>query len=474
MTVHSYIGPRISGALSATSCAFVIYLIIIRSGEKLSTIYHRIVFGMCCVSILSSIACSLASLPLPRNLPDVEYYNSWDGVRLGNARTCQAQGFFVVFGFVAMFAYNSMLCLYYFLHIAMKLPDKTIRKYFEFLLHFLPISGGLIIGVITFDNDLFNPSGREPWCTVFAIGCFQGGKKVWCDFEPLDSCDDDSIICYKGDYRMFTRIPGITLGMIAVFFASIFVCFSSCILKVYLIERELKKLEKIMHRAHNHPNMNKLRFTHGNTKIVLLQSLAYTVVFTVTLGILFLRYALKLDEKYDELYAFLAPSTGFFTSLIFVGHKVFNYRRCHQDESLCSIFHQLCFGPPRKEPVIISCISIIERDERMQKFRIEINGRREIEKFSINDTSDEPHQMIINQIENSPNPLQQHAHGAVETLEELGTTTFPDNNDYRGSSAGILSYPSSINTPQTVAQNQDEEKKTKRVFYDVQFKAISI
>ena len=109
MSIHSSVSPRFSGGLSAISSAFVIYLIV-RSEIKLSTIYHRIVFGMCCVDIIGSLACSLASLPMPTEFPDDDWYDTWDGTRLGNTRTCEAQGFFSTFGLVTMFAYNSMLC----------------------------------------------------------------------------------------------------------------------------------------------------------------------------------------------------------------------------------------------------------------------------------------------------------------------------------------------------------------------------
>ena len=378
MSIHSSVSPRLSGGLSAISSAFVIYLIV-RSEIKLSTIYHRIVFGMCCVDIIGSLACSLTSLPMPTEFPDDDWYDTWDGTRLGNTRTCEAQGFFSTFGLVTMFAYNSMLCFYYALHIAARLPDVTIRKYIEpAFLHFVPLASGLGAAITPFFYDLYNPSMRDPWCTMIALGCDQNSKKIWCDLDPLDNCFDESATCYRGDFRVSELLPLIKLALISVFFATILISFSLCIWRVLSIELKLREIEKlhspnIAHMDTSHmdtSHMDEMRSTHNNTKVILVQSLAYTTVFALTLSLVLVR---SLSEyRLDEGIALLVPSTGFFNCLIFVGHKVYNYRRCHKDESTCSILYKLCFGPATKEPVVMSFISIIERDKQLEKFRVEL------------------------------------------------------------------------------------------------------
>ena len=90
--------PRITGSMSVISSSLII-TIILRSTRKLSTVYHRIMFGMSCADILGSIAMSLTTLPMPSE--DVP--STWAGTRLGNVYTCTAQGFLFILGIFCMF-----------------------------------------------------------------------------------------------------------------------------------------------------------------------------------------------------------------------------------------------------------------------------------------------------------------------------------------------------------------------------------
>ena len=63
--------PRLSAGVSFFSSALIIY-VILRSAAKLTTIYHRIMFGMAVADIMSSAAIALTSLPMPKSM--VRFY----------------------------------------------------------------------------------------------------------------------------------------------------------------------------------------------------------------------------------------------------------------------------------------------------------------------------------------------------------------------------------------------------------------
>ena len=67
MTSYGAIVPRITGGTSVVSSILIIY-VILKSQAKLSTIYHRILFGMSIAGILSSSAIALTTLPMPSEL----------------------------------------------------------------------------------------------------------------------------------------------------------------------------------------------------------------------------------------------------------------------------------------------------------------------------------------------------------------------------------------------------------------------
>jgi len=130
---YTILVPRYTGGLSSMSSILIVY-IILRSEKRLSSIYHRIMFGMSLADLLSSISIALSTLPMPSSMPkEEEYlYKNWQGrTRLGNTYTCNAQGFFQSFGFITTIHYNCMLCVYYACAIAFAMQDKTIKKRVE-------------------------------------------------------------------------------------------------------------------------------------------------------------------------------------------------------------------------------------------------------------------------------------------------------------------------------------------------------
>ena len=153
------LAPRYSGGVSVLASSTVIYLIF-KSRTKLRTIYHRIMLGMSTADILGSLAMGLSTLPMPRgSSAELGYDYDWAGTRLGNVHTCNAQGFFFLFGIDAMFCYTGMLCLYYSLAIAFRLREERIVKYAEPFLHAVPIISALFTSIWTLATGNINATG---------------------------------------------------------------------------------------------------------------------------------------------------------------------------------------------------------------------------------------------------------------------------------------------------------------------------
>lgn len=321
------IGPSITGLVSVASSSLVIYMIL-RSDTKLSSIYHRIMLGMCVADILSSVAMSLTTIPMPPTLdPDLTpYVYPWEGGRYGTSSTCAAQGFFYSSGIITMYAYNAMLCVYYACVIAIRMKEYKIKKYVEPFLHLTPVALGLGLGFEDLSKGLYRPSDWVAWCTAVST--------------------DSSVV---------------VLALIATLLVIIFTSFALIIWRVIKTENQLPRIvrESRFSRA-----AQRVQKSHQNSKIIFLQALGYILALFSSLILPFISsFSLVNNDPTRQLCGtyILVPLQGFFNALIFVGHKIYNYRRVHTNLSMWKTFHLLLAGKAN-DHVLFSRISNIEMD----------------------------------------------------------------------------------------------------------------
>lgn len=419
---YAVIAPMIIGSISAVSSALII-IIISRSRSKLSTIYHRIMMGMSCVDILGSVAMALASIPMPSELREgyIDYY--WEGPRLGNVGTCQAQGFFFVFGLNGMFFYNAALCFYYACVIAFRMEESTVKLRVEPFLHIVPIGISLIVSTTLLALDLYNPSGHEAWCTLM-------GDR---DFE------------YFGNARLI--IKHITTALISLLLIFVLVCLTLVVRRVSIVHKELKALyqaavtaevqrainsvhddysssddktgnkdnesfyddqchvdadrtnahrnhDSSPHSPHSPHNQTidsnqiftKVEEAHHNTKVVCVQAIAYVSSFFIVLSCPLLRTLVPMGDvksALTRLQAILVPSQGFWNLVIFVSHKIYNYHRSIPAISTCEIIGRLFHNA--EEPVLFSRISLIQYDKNQHRINVMLENENILEnlQFSV-------------------------------------------------------------------------------------------
>ena len=321
--------PRFSAGISSLSSSLIIY-IIYRSFPKLKTVYHRIMLGMSISDILGSIAVGLTTLAMPKELPfDPPFF---EGTRLGNSETCKSQGFFFTFGFVAMFSYNGTLFLYNTCSIVFQMQEKKIVKYVEPVIHLVPLSAGLAVAVPFLSQNQYLATPWTAWCNV----------------------------AVDVDY------------MVMAFFLLFIV---GVIIQIALIIWKVMNLEKTMIPVHTNSQqedsqssgLQRVSRSFQNTKIIGIQAFAYFSSFMITAGIFFLQ-SLMDDKSHWLTYLSLVcmPLQGFFNLLIFVFHKIYNYRRVNSDATNFDVIMLLLRGNA-EEPILFSRISLIEMHHQEQQ-----------------------------------------------------------------------------------------------------------
>jgi hypothetical protein len=350
--------PRLSGSLSAVSSATIIYLIF-RSQTRLSSIYHQIMLCMSILDITSTIAMALTTIPMPREMPqEKELGFEWPGGRYGNHATCAAQGFFTLSGSIAMFGFNAMLCLYYACAVAFQMKEKNIRKYILPIIYGVPLVSGFGFAITLLFAGSYNPPTDFMlgyWCvgTVYPAGCT--GK-------------DDS--CIRGNYDVIQKARivmsfVIVLGMLIMVTSLVLVVNSR-----FRVHRLTQKIVKAAEKDGASTRIlmasspkDKLERVQKDTNAILLQSVAYIVAFmSGIIWVLLSGDGREMNMTTFKFGLFFVPIQGFLNLIVFLSHKVHNYKRIHRHSTACEVV-KLLFVDQVQEPCFVSRISMVIDDD---------------------------------------------------------------------------------------------------------------
>jgi hypothetical protein len=339
----------IAGGLSFFSSSLVIF-IICRSEARLSTIYHRLLFLMCCTDILGSLAISITTVPMPKDLPQEMLDGGLEGsVRFGDddLKACDTQRYFLLIGLSSMFSYNAMLCIYYACIITFRMNEKNVVKYVEPLLHIVPIIVAPLFVWLNITTKR-NNHDRQTRSEQIAGSCPMAGVFLVDKSQPTA-------------YLTFFLVAAILISLISVVWS------------VRRTERVLFGSNLIRHSSlSNGRILDTARRSHHNTKVILIQAGAYILTFTLTLFIFpFITRLPSVGHWARNIMLVVTPLQGFFNLIIFISHKIYNYRRTNTDASVCSVLYLLFIGHA-SESVLFSRISRIEYDADGALFHLEV------------------------------------------------------------------------------------------------------
>lgn len=256
-----------------------------------------------------------------------------------------------------MFVYNIVLCVYNTCAITFRMQEATIKKRVEPFLHFFAVGVGFVLASLPLFFDLYNPNGWEAWC-IISNGSAGG-------------YGDESSPPPRGKINIASSDEKVVIAMIAFTLVLILACFASMIRRVWQVERLLYgySFRRQSRRLEN------ARRCHKNTKIIIIQSSAYFGSFLLTLGCCLVRYLYDDALWVFRLQIVFLPLQGFFNALIFISIKVYNYRRTHEDHSICETLKMLFHGEA-DEVLIFSRISLIRQDLDARVMEIEVTDER--------------------------------------------------------------------------------------------------
>jgi len=146
----------VSAFLSMMGSVFIIYVCCIRWKNGRSTTRDRLLTGLSSLDACSSLANFFGPIATP-------YWAVRNAIwASGNQFTCSVQGMGNQFG-ISVPIYNAMLCTYFFLVIIAEVPAKRIARWYEWFLHALPLSFGLMVAIFGVVTKNFNSNGTSCW-----------------------------------------------------------------------------------------------------------------------------------------------------------------------------------------------------------------------------------------------------------------------------------------------------------------------
>jgi hypothetical protein len=388
-------------------------------------------FGMALADVMGSISMALNTLPMPSYMPrEEEFGYNFKGNRIGNVITCNIQGFFATFGIVVMFGYNAGLCMYYACSIAIGMRDKVIQKYVEPFLHMLPLFCGLAYSVPPLVHELYNPG----------VGAF-----VWCCVTPYpDECGNNSYECIRGRRETMNNLMKVMSSFIYSALTIIIVSMTMVLWKVFQTNRLLTELSEIYNRRGIHDrrrvHLQQRNERHRTSKVIFVQVSLYLLASLLGLVPPMLRVTrvvssneqntsaqLKALANIDRVILVFLPLQGFFNFVIFVSHKIYNYRRVHRNVSICNVLGLLFQGSGNDPTIMISRISIVDVDHQHKNG--DCIGDPYLIEFNMD--YDKQHQRKRSIAEDASNPVDENFHfrldlyrsQALQQPEDLASDT---------------------------------------------------
>ena len=305
-----------SGIISSLASIAIIAMIL-RSNKKLSTIYHRLVFGLSISDIIHSSAVSLFSLPMPSD-------NPYAYIALGNKTTCQVQGLFIYQGSIVSPGYNAGLCIFFLLKVRYRVHDTVITRKVEPFLHTVPFFLYLVTATYQILKGNINPA--------FAV-CYVSDYPPGCSNQDDVDCEHGENFRQNWAWYCFVMFHVITPVIIISSMGTIF-------LTVRNQERRIARYGRGSLQLEEGDNVEMSPYV----KKVMYRGLAYsgawfiTFLFPIINNFLYVTKNAAPSFLLRCLIAFFGTFQGFTNFLVFIYPKVMKVKRQQPDTSLLRAF----------------------------------------------------------------------------------------------------------------------------------------
>ena len=324
-TLAGFIVPLITGIISACSSGLIIY-IVLRSQEKLSTTYHRIMAFMSFFDIVSSIFIALGTIMVPS-----DNIFKFAGPMLGNDTTCKIQGWFILFAFAGGTSLNVSLSWYFVCKFAFKMSLHHIAKYIEPIMYTYTVALVFFVPSLYLAMDLIHSN---------AYDCF-------CSFVPYpESCDEEQWYDWgkctweDGDVEKYFKYANVAYFVIVSHFVLIVFGMSIILWTLHkkkqeicdLMDAENETIEQVDRQADGENGRKMAMGNLHHSRVLIFQALMYIVAFFLTWILNFLSGELNIASmETDAINSVLFPLQGLWNLLIFLYDKSYLIRQESQD-----------------------------------------------------------------------------------------------------------------------------------------------
>lgn len=210
----------VTASISALS-SLLLTIFIWNSPKGCKSPYSRIIFGLSIGDVIQSI-CVLAS-PFAAPSSPTHIFGT------GSTQSCDAVGFFLIVGSVAVPWYTLFLTFYFLKRVKYRLTPQKFAKREEKWLHILIWVYSFVVGFYSLAKKQINPT--------------QGGSLCYLTASPVGCEVTEGQECTRGDGAQKTVAFTVIASVITVFVA-LFVVLGAFTLHVFLSEKQLQPTKK--------------------------------------------------------------------------------------------------------------------------------------------------------------------------------------------------------------------------------------
>lgn len=144
---------RLSAALSIFGSSWILASIV-RDRKKRNTCYHRLLFGLSVFDLLLSIGLFIGTWAQSHKS---SFSIDASSISTGNIITCDASGFTIYMGSLAIPFYNAALNVYYYLAVCQGWKEQKMKKQFERYVHICICPVVVVMATIPIFFRIYNP-----------------------------------------------------------------------------------------------------------------------------------------------------------------------------------------------------------------------------------------------------------------------------------------------------------------------------